>query len=64
MDGTGIKISLNLAEDAADALAVMVKRICWTDIKALSADNQEATAMLDGLLTLRKTLAATGFEPR
>jgi hypothetical protein len=37
---------------------------CWTDIKQLSADDQEATAMLDGILKLRKSLAASGFAPR
>jgi hypothetical protein len=60
----GIEINLNLAEDEADALAEMAKRICWADIKALSADDQEATAMLDGIRTLRQALAASGFAPR
>jgi len=60
----GIEINLNLAEDEADALAEMAKRICWTDIKALSADDREAAAMLDGIRTLRQALAASGFAPR
>lgn len=64
MDDMGIKITLNLAEDQAGALAEMVKRICWPDIKALSADDREATAMLDGVLRLRKALEVVGFAPR
>ena len=59
-----IEISLNFAESQADALAEMAKRICWADIKALSADDREATAMLDGILLLREALAASGFAPR
>lgn len=64
MNRMGIDISVNFAEAEADALAEMAKRICWTDIKALSADDQEATAMLNGVLRLRQALAASGFAPR
>lgn len=64
MDDMGIKITLDLAEDQADALAEMAKRICWTDIKALSADDREANAMLDGVLRLRDALEVAGFAPR
>lgn len=64
MDDTRIKINLDVTEDQADALAEMVKRICWVDIKALSTDDREATAMLDGVLRLRKALEVAGFAPR
>jgi hypothetical protein len=64
MKTMGIEINLDLAEDEADALAEMAKRICWVDIKTLSADDREATAMLGGINVLRKALAASGFAPR
>ena len=60
----GIEINLNLAEDEANALAAMAKRICWTDIQTLSASENESRAMLDGIRTLRQALAASGFAPR
>lgn len=64
MKSTRIEVNLRLAEDQADALAQMAKRICWTDILQLSADEREASAMLDGILRLRDSLAAADVAPR
>lgn len=59
-----IEIKLSLASDEAEALAEMVKRASWGDIRMLAVDDQEATVMLDGIRALRKALAESGFAPR
>jgi hypothetical protein len=55
---------LRLGEDEAFALAQLVKRIGWTEMRALSVDEQETYAMRAAVTKLQRALAAAGFAPR
>lgn len=58
------EIRMELPPDQADALAELVKRIGWSELRALAVDDVEAHAMRDAVETLRRALADGGFAPR
>ena len=59
-----IKLTLELNDDQATALAQLVKRIGWRDWRSLSQDDAEAYQMRSACDQLRSSLANAGFAPR
>lgn len=54
-----------LLDDAqALALAQLVKRIGWSELRALSVSEGEAYTMRDAVHQLSEALAAGGYAPR
>lgn len=64
MDVERAIFEFELAADDAHALAQMLKRIGWSEIRALAASDAEADEMRNALDVLRKTMAGAGYEPR
>lgn len=59
-----VKITLQLSDDEAWALAELCKRIGWTELRALSKDNTECILMQDAIAKLCLELSANGISPR
>lgn len=57
-------ITIELEQDAAEALAQFVKRIGFTECRTLAASENEAYLMQHGLLRIRDALAEIGYAPR
>lgn len=53
-----------LTDDESEALAQFCKRIGWTQILQLAANEDEALDMQSALLVVAKQLAEDGFNPR
>jgi hypothetical protein len=61
------KITLELPDDEAMALAQLCKRFRWDIAKDLSRPDdggRERDAMLEGVMSLQRVLAEAGFAPR
>ena len=52
------------SEDEAMALAQLVKRLSWSDCRALATGDDEAGLMMGSLNDVRTALADAGFSPR
>lgn len=61
---TDLTLNLITTPQAAEALAQLVKRICWSDVLALATDKGETYAMMDGIAALQRALAEAGYAPR
>lgn len=61
---TDLPLNLITTPLAAEALAQFVKRIGWSDARALAVDDDEAYAMMDGIAALQRALAEAGYAPR
>jgi hypothetical protein len=59
-----IKAQLALSDAEAWALAQLVKRIGWSDCRALAVDDAEARLMIQATDRVRAALAAGGYAPR
>ena len=63
-----VKLSMELTDDQAEALAQMCKRICFEPhIVGLSDPwdgKKEAYSMRDGIIALQCALREAGFSPR
>lgn len=59
-----IDIDLVTTEDGAWELAQLCKRISLSEIRVLSADEEEARVMLGAVLDLQRSLASAGYSPR
>lgn len=59
-------VDINLATTEAGAweLVQLCKRIGLSDLRALSADDDEARVMLVGVFDLQRSLASAGYSPR
>lgn len=67
MADTLVRLTLELPEPQALALAQLAKRFTFEDAerRANAFDGgRERDAMIDGISTLRRALADAGFEPR
>lgn len=62
MDTTTVKLELDAGH--AWALAQLVKRIGWAEIRGNAQDDTEAYDMRDAVEALAKELAAAGYAPR
>lgn len=61
---TDLPLNLITTPQATEALAQLVKRISWSDARALAAGNDEASAMMSGIAALQRALAEAGYAPR
>lgn len=57
-------VTVELAPEEAMALAQLVKRITWSDMRELAADEVETCHMRDALYRLQQALAQAGYAPR
>lgn len=55
---------VELPAHEALALAQLVKRIGWTELRQNAVDDDEAHDMAEAVIHLRKALAESGFNPR
>jgi hypothetical protein len=59
-----VTLKLEIPDDQAEALAQMCKRIDYAAMREVSSSDAAVRPLDRGLWTLRKALAAAGFEPR
>ena len=64
MSDQQISVELLLDDAQALALAQLVKRIGWTEIRSLAVSDDEAYLMRDAVSEVAKALAAEGYAPR
>jgi hypothetical protein len=57
-------VKLDISEDEAWALAQMCKRICYSEMEAVSTNAAGVKALERALWTLRQALAGAGFDTR
>lgn len=57
-------VTVELDDESAQALAQLVKRIGWQEIRGCAIDDDEAYAMRDALGRVRDGLQEKGFAPR
>ena len=62
MDDVSVQMELEPAQ--AMALAQLVKRIGWDDMRQLATSEPETYQMKYALAELQKALAAAGYAPR
>jgi hypothetical protein len=58
------KVAFELDDGLALALAQLVKRIGWTELRQNAVDDDEAYQMRQAVNEVAKALAEAGFEPR
>jgi hypothetical protein len=63
-DGNLVDVHMLLTRDQAWAVADLCKRIGWTEIRQLSANDEETDRAQTGLMVLASELARVGFKPR
>ena len=61
---TQVAVEFAATSDELWALAQLVKRITWGDVRGCAVDEQETRVMLLALQKLRRELAEQGFAPR
>ena len=59
-----MEIKFEIEEDQATALAQVLKRIGFTDIRKLSVNDAETYNAQAALESIRHSLAKAGFDPR
>lgn len=59
-----VNVSMTLPDRQALALAQLVKRIGWTEMRQNAVDDGEAYEMRDALGVLANALAEAGYSPR
>ena len=57
-------VTLNLPPLQARALAQLVKRIGWTELRQNAQDDEEANDMRNAVQELQNELAQQGYAPR
>lgn len=63
MDNT-VSVLTELSDAQALALAQLVKRIGWQEVRVNAVDDDEAYLMRGALSALQKSLAESGYAPR
>lgn len=59
-----IAITVHVTNAQAEALAQLVKRIGWSELRINAIDDDEARMMMDSVLAVQKALADSGYAPR
>ena len=59
-----VNVAFELDESQALALAQLVKRVGWSEIRQNAVSDDEAYTMRDALGELAKALRDSGFSPR
>ncbi|KAA1181268.1 DUF7706 family protein [Photorhabdus heterorhabditis] len=55
---------IQLTHIEALALAQLVKRLCWAEIRACAVNDEEAYQIKDAIAELQSALAYRGYAPR
>ncbi|NHB63739.1 DUF7706 family protein [Photorhabdus sp. RW14-46] len=55
---------IQLTHIEALALAQLVKRLCWSEIRACAVNDEEAYQIKDAIGKLQSALAYRGYAPR
>lgn len=63
-DQAQISVELLLGDAQALALAQLVKRIGWSDMRSLAVSDEETYLMREAVGEVAKALAAAGYAPR
>ncbi len=63
MDNT-VSVLTELSDAQALALAQLVKRVGWQEVRVNAVDDDEAYLMKDTLASLQRSLADSGYAPR
>lgn len=63
MDNT-VSVLTKLSDAQALALAQLVKRVGWQEVRVNAVDDDEAYLMKDALASLQRSLADSGYAPR
>ena len=58
------QVAFELNDELALALAQLVKRIGWTELRQNAVDDDEAYQMRQAVSAVARALAEAGFEPR
>lgn len=64
MPEIAIVLNIELTEPQGQALAQFVKRVGWTDVRALAAGAVETHEMMSALEAVRRELSEHGYSPR
>ena len=64
MDHNTVTIQVDMPLDQAWALAQLLKRIGYSDCRALAEDDQQAYQMIQATEHVRRALADAGIAPR
>lgn len=59
-----ITITTELSDRHAWALAQLLKRIGWNEVRINAVDDDDAYLMREALSALQKSLAESGYAPR
>ncbi|MBA2674222.1 hypothetical protein [Ramlibacter sp.] len=59
-----MNFQVELSDEQAWALAEFLKRVGWSEWRALAVDDEEARRMRDACEELRQELAYQGYAPR
>lgn len=62
--GNEVVVTLRLGEDTAWVLAQFVKRVGWSEFRALAVDDEEAGQIRAGVDALQRALRDAGVAPR
>jgi len=62
--GNEVVVTLRLGEDTAWALAQFVKRVGWSEFRALAVDDAEAGRIRAAVDALQRALGEVGVAPR
>lgn len=57
-------VTVELDPQQAWALAQLVKRIGWSDCRALAEDAEQTSLMVQAIERVRRALAEAGYAPR
>ena len=64
MDHNTVTFQVDMPQDQAWALAQLLKRIGYSDCRALAEDDQQAYQMIQATEHVRRALADAGIAPR
>lgn len=64
MDHNTVTFQVDMPQDQAWALAQLLKRIGYSDCRALAEDDQQAYQMIQATEHVRRALADAGMAPR
>jgi len=59
-----VTVTLVMSDLQTEALAQLIKRIGWAEIRQNAVDDLEAYEMRDAVYRLQKALAEAGYAPR
>lgn len=59
-----VSVLTELSDAQALALAQLVKRVGWQEVRVNAVDDDEAYLMKDALASLQRSLADSGYAPR